>query len=126
MIFKWFSAVFFSMAERKVELEINADKIVVAVSKNLESVKREAQTLLKKAKERKTKFVKICKDEQLNFAYNSAVNSLNGLLVNNRIFAGLPWFFQFWTRDEAIAVGALIKQKRYDEAKKILFKENLF
>ncbi len=41
-------------------------------------------------------------------AYNAALNSLNGLLVEiggaKGIFAGLPWFFQIWARDELLSL----------------------
>lgn len=46
----------------------------------------------------------------------------NNLLFNQGIFAGLPWFFQFWVRDEAICLKSF-----YDidpqKAKSFLFKE---
>lgn len=59
-------------------------------------------------------------------AYTAALNSLNYLHntldSTSGIFAGYPWFYQFWTRDEAISVGALISQGYYSEAKSILFR----
>lgn len=36
-------------------------------------------------------------------AYMCALNSLDCLKVKNHICAGLPWFFQFWSRDELIS-----------------------
>ncbi|HLP79302.1 MAG TPA: hypothetical protein VK158_01585, partial [Acidobacteriota bacterium] len=36
------------------------------------------------------------------------------------LFAGLPWFGQFWTRDEAIAIGALIEMEQYPLAVQML------
>ena len=46
-------------------------------------------------------------------AYNASLNSLNSLLVNIDgkvgLFAGLPWFFQIWTRDEMVSLKALSK-----------------
>lgn len=48
----------------------------------------------------------------------SAKVGLKNLTTNkNRIYAGLPWFFQFWQRDEAISLGGLKiidKQKAED------------
>ncbi len=61
---------------------------------------------------------------------NTAVNSLNlnfhtipikhTQLTN--LFAGWPWFFQFWTRDTLISVGSLILLEKYDVVKNILNK----
>jgi glycogen debranching enzyme len=38
------------------------------------------------------------------------------------LYAGLPWFFQWWSRDEAISVIALILVERLDLAKDILLR----
>ena len=64
---------------------------------------------------------------EVSLAYKNCINSLDGLLTeagtqNKGIFAGLPWFFQFWTRDENIALIGLIKEERFAEAKAILFR----
>jgi hypothetical protein len=40
-----------------------------------------------------------------------------------RLIAGYPWFYQVYTRDEAISVGALIVARAYEDAKQILFAE---
>lgn len=56
---------------------------------------------------KKLKFPKIS-DEEIKMAYLCAQNSIYTLLVENNskngAYAGLPWFFQFWTRDEAISL----------------------
>lgn len=59
-----------------------------------------------------------------------AGSALNNLIVNLKlkkedvkgIFAGYPWFYQFWGRDEAIAVIGLISEQKYDDAKEILMR----
>lgn len=65
------------------------------------------------------------KDEEL-VAYKNAVCSFDSLIseVNGfkGIYAGLPWFFHFWARDEAISTIALIKEGEFTLAKKILFR----
>ncbi len=38
------------------------------------------------------------------------------------IFAGLPWFYQYWSRDELISVIGLIEAGKYFEAKEILLR----
>jgi glycogen debranching enzyme len=38
------------------------------------------------------------------------------------IFAGYPWFFQVWGRDECISLVGLFSQKKFDVAKKIILR----
>ncbi|MFH1409192.1 MAG: amylo-alpha-1,6-glucosidase [Nanoarchaeota archaeon] len=61
---------------------------------------------------------------KLSIAYAAAVAQLDGLIQdidgNKGIFAGLPWFSQYWVRDEAISLGALIKEQRGHEALHLL------
>ena len=48
--------------------------------------------------------------DEIKLAYVSSLNSLNNLSVKNNnpgILAGLPWFFQFWSRDESISLKAM-------------------
>ncbi|MBN1502959.1 hypothetical protein JW930_05435 [Candidatus Woesearchaeota archaeon] len=63
--------------------------------------------------------------EDILLSYASALKNLDNLTVNIDdqwgLYGGLPWFFQFWTRDIAVAGGALIKRKRFYLAKKLLF-----
>ncbi|MFH1713407.1 MAG: amylo-alpha-1,6-glucosidase [Candidatus Jacksonbacteria bacterium] len=46
-------------------------------------------------------------NKQVNIAYLCAKNALRSLIVTGGIYAGLPWFFQFWRRDEAVCLKAL-------------------
>jgi len=63
-----------------------------------------------------------------SFALGCAAHSLNGLRTiigkgNNKgegVFAGLPWFFQFWSRDELISLKAFMLQGKFGFAKKRL------
>lgn len=56
--------------------------------------------------------------------------ALNNLLVSFKhkgknmsgIFAGYPWFYQFWGRDEAISLIGLIKNKKHEHTKEILMR----
>ncbi len=51
--------------------------------------------------------------KEIKIAYVSAANSLSNLAVeekdNHGLFAGLPWFFQFWPRDALISLKSLSK-----------------
>lgn len=63
----------------------------------------------------KLKFPKIS-DEEIKMAYLCAQNSIYTMLVETNskkgAYAGLPWFFQFWTRDEAISLLEIYKLNR--------------
>lgn len=56
---------------------------------------------------KKLHFTKIS-DEEIKMAYLCAQNSIYTMLVETNkkcgAYAGLPWFFQFWTRDEAVSL----------------------
>ncbi len=52
----------------------------------------------------------------------SGLEDKNDLAVNQGIFAGLPWFFQFWVRDEAICLKSFSNINQ-EKAKKFLFQE---
>ncbi|MBW2990628.1 hypothetical protein KY348_02895 [Candidatus Woesearchaeota archaeon] len=64
-----------------------------------------------------------------NLALNTALKALDDLLVSAEteersvgVFAGLPWFYQFWARDELISLKALMLKDKYYLIKNILFK----
>ncbi|MEE9525178.1 MAG: amylo-alpha-1,6-glucosidase [Candidatus Woesearchaeota archaeon] len=69
---------------------------------------------------------KLTRNPEIRIAKKCCINSLNKLLVNlknNRgLFAGLPWFFQFWSRDEIISLKALMLNHQHREVKEILLK----
>ncbi len=63
------------------------------------------------------------KGTEEDVAYQCALNAIDSMKVNELgISAGLPWFYQFWARDELISLKALINMGQYDFAKKIIFK----
>ena len=64
-----------------------------------------------------------------NLVFNIAMKALDDLLVSLDakersvgIFAGMPWFYQLWARDELISLKALMMQEKYYLVKSILFK----
>lgn len=65
---------------------------------------------------------KICNHKDINV--NTVFNALESLrTVTNEgegVFAGLPWFYQFWSRDELISLKAFMLQGEYDFVKKKL------
>jgi predicted glycogen debranching enzyme len=66
-------------------------------------------------------------DTETALAYKCALKSLDDLTVKikgkNGIYAGLWWFFQWWTRDEAQSIKALLLEEKYQEAEDILMRE---
>jgi len=61
-------------------------------------------------------------------AYAAAQSAIDALTVSftlqnkpvTGIYAGLPWFYQFWSRDESISLHALTLQERYLFVKDVL------
>ncbi len=94
---------------------------VLSVFKSKERLKKEAR---KEAIEKTTAPEKV-RDAEIRMAYLCARASLDGLLQNRAgnwgICAGLPWFFRFWSRDEAISLKSLWR-RRPKEAKTVIFK----
>lgn len=60
----------------------------------------------------------------------TAEHAINNLFITTKnngkeqhaIFAGLPWFYQVWSRDELISMTGLLEQKRYTESKEIIMR----
>ena len=96
-----------------------------AIAEN-DKVKNEYEKLLDGQK-RHYYAINAPKDDLIQMAYTSSYNALNDLVVTidnkDGIFAGYHWFFQVWTRDEAISLKALIIEKKYDLAKTIIFRQ---
>ena len=115
-------------------LSIKAKKIVFAffpakkqaieeaeyVFKNLERLKEHQKIYVSNINGKKPR------DMERKMAKKCAISSLNKLVVNLKntrgIFAGLPWFFQFWSRDELISLKALLLNSQEREVKDILLK----
>jgi hypothetical protein len=51
-------------------------------------------------------------------SFDTLITSVSG----EGIYAGLPWFYQYWARDELISVGGLFALDRYEQALPILQK----
>jgi len=78
---------------------------------NLEKLKCKQEMDIRKIINRNNGVLGKIKNNETKIAYICALISLNNMAVNingiDGIFAGLPWFFQFWERDEAITLKAL-------------------
>ncbi len=58
------------------------------------------------------------------FGYINAIHAIDGLMIKNKdidgLWAGLPWFFQYWSRDELISIKALILEGKKEFVKGVL------
>ncbi len=93
--------------------------------KEAKYVWRNRKSLKKRKEKHITKLIhrKQIGDDETAVAYQCSLNAIDSLKVNDEgISAGLPWFFQFWARDELISLKALMDMGQYAFAKKILFK----
>lgn len=111
-------------------LKLKGKRIVFSVGKNKENAVKENDFVLRNLEKLKKKQkdyyknlfsgVKI-KEKGIQEKYKNAVAALDSLAcrIDNvlGVYAGLPWFFQFWSRDELVSVKSLARQKT---AKKIL------
>jgi len=101
-------------------VRLSGQKFVFSISQDKNKAVKEAQTVFNKTvilknleREKINNFpdIKKIKDKEIKMAYLCARNSLASLAVlkDNHlgIYAGLPWFFQYWPRDEAISLKAL-------------------
>ncbi|PCJ18618.1 MAG: hypothetical protein COB02_10800 [Candidatus Cloacimonadota bacterium] len=71
-------------------------------------------------------FGKKLSSDLYNQAFLSAQISLKSLCTNineGGVYAGLPWFFHWWSRDESISLGAFLELKNYSFVKKVLLRQ---
>jgi hypothetical protein len=94
--------------------KIKSKKIIFFVSRNKEEALEKSKEFFKntekykKEKEKRVeKIFKKIKDKKVSLAYNSCRVLLDNLATDKGLFAGLPWFFQYWSRDELISLKGL-------------------
>jgi len=120
-------------AERHVfkGLKIRSSKLFIAASERKEDAVRLCRNLtynFTKFKNVQKEYAKVSvkdiTDTKLSLAAKCASDALSDLVVNEssnaHLYAGLPWFFQYWSRDTFISLKALIIDKEYSLVKKIL------
>jgi glycogen debranching enzyme len=104
---------------------VNAKKLIITCSIHKKKAMQE-NNALEKVKNTSLKQFKNVQDKKVSLAASSVHYALHQLLYETKqytgIFAGFPWFFQFWARDEAISLGAFIQDKHYKLAKHILWR----
>lgn len=109
---------------------ITAKTLVISAADSAEAALKEANAVFKSVdrlkKEAKAHYDTLCKSspkqssgkEETAMAANSATVALNKLKTRSGMYAGLPWFFQEWSRDELVSCIAFPAAER----KKIILK----
>ncbi|NOZ62469.1 MAG: hypothetical protein GXO74_12400 [Calditrichaeota bacterium] len=106
---------------------------VKSAGRRWKNLKNNIPNLLKKQRLRLRRMVNKCyfqtNDSDLNLSFYRALISLDQLIIHRTegqketvgIFAGLPWFNNYWGRDTFISLpGAALVTGRFSEAKQIL------
>jgi glycogen debranching enzyme len=110
--------------------EIESDRIVISFSSDMAKAVAEAQFISgnidKLKKKQSEEILDICsdksKDSEIDMAYNCAKISLYNLAIDEfGIYAGLPWFFQFWARDELMCLKAVKNISQIQQIKERIF-----
>ena len=114
-------------------LDITTTKLAITFGDHLKEVENKAAYLLKKhhrISNEESYSPNNVFNKEVSFAYDYAVRQLEGVLIQSHIgkkntpafMAGLPWFFQVWSRDDCISAGALQKLGMYHVEKDLLWK----
>mgnify|MGYP006272932413 CR=1 FL=1 len=106
-------------------IELNCKKVIFSFSKKKKEAIKEAESLMKNIRANKPKIKgKIVLEDETNFAYLGAQNSINQLVQTidktKGIYAGIWWFVQYWTRDTGVSLKSLILKKEDSLVKEIL------
>ncbi len=115
----------FSFSDKKEKAIEKISKVLNNREKIDDAHKRFTDYVLK----RKEKIASVS-GEDTAFAYAGCINALKSLNVDidisskkiTGIWAGLPWFFQFWSRDELVSCKALMLEEKYSDVKDIILR----
>lgn len=104
-----------------ISLKGNKFSICSSLSKK-EAIKKSKKAFYKKIKLEKLNPLYKTSDIKIDYAYNLSLKSLNSFKLEKflGVYAGLPWFFQFWTRDTAFSIKSLYYQDKIFTKKLIL------
>lgn len=118
-------------------VRLRGKKLVIAFGSSLEKARAEAEqaerrlgVLIERQKQRAEMLLDRAMlevpDSFLSRAYTHSIMALDSMRarLSNQVglYAGLPWFFQFWTRDESISIRALILIGKLRLAENILLR----
>ncbi|HVY01701.1 MAG TPA: amylo-alpha-1,6-glucosidase [Candidatus Nanoarchaeia archaeon] len=112
-----------SLTSKKIGFGFSLDKSK-AIALAYEAYKKSTSLNFSPKEIPKNNKVKI-KDSRIEYCYELSRRALSSLEVNTKnsgIYAGLPWFHQFWTRDTALSAKAFLSINEIDFVKEILLK----
>ncbi len=106
-------------------LKIRTKSMLIAYGKTKEDALSELEKLKAyKFKQRNRRHHDTSRNPSEDNAFACAKVSLEKSKVLHagltRLYAGYPWFFQFWSRDENISLGAFIRMHKFDLVKDVL------
>jgi hypothetical protein len=109
-------------------LKLKADKFLITAYIDLKKAEKESSDIFSSYSKLLETDIKLIESFSfptkvplsIGFAYLSCWNSMKGLVYDKSMFAGFPWFFQFWCRDSAISSKALIDSGDYSKAQTVL------
>lgn len=120
-----FSALKIKLSQLILSFSFNKEKAIKEndfILSKLYKLKHKQKTAIMNIVNKNKRILGKIKDREAKLAYICALNSLNNLVVNINgnvgVYAGLPWLFQFWARDEAISLESI----KYFEKKEIIRK----
>lgn len=117
-------------------IELEGSKFIFTVSENKKKAIKECKYIYKNSNKLKKnqaenfnsmiikdKILNNIKDKEIKFSYIAAKSSLDQLsIIDNkyyRMLAGLPWFFQAWSRDELISLKAFMINRSNQDKKNL-------
>lgn len=121
----------------KVKID-NSKRLVISCGDNLQKVKYEAENVFlhldEKLEINKKQIILHIKeskiqipDKEIDSAYMNSLNAINNLCCTieskRGTYAGLWWFFQWWSRDEAISSKSLMILEQYMYVKEMLMRQ---
>jgi len=110
----------FSFSTERGKAETEARYVLKNLGRIMEKQHRHAVSLLHEAHSP-------IHDEERKSAYDSSVVALDSMSAciegTEGIYAGLPWFFQIWTRDEAISLRAMMLTGGLKKTESILIRQ---
>jgi len=109
-------------------LQVMTGRLIVAVADTKEKARDDALHIAENRERLMEQHQKLCEkrmgfvhtDKDVEMAFNASLHALAQLSTQEGIMAGLPWFFQYWTRDMALALGGDVVAGNIHKAKTFL------
>ncbi|MEM4710971.1 MAG: amylo-alpha-1,6-glucosidase [Candidatus Woesearchaeota archaeon] len=93
--------------------KLDVIKKALYLKKNLNSIKRSFLSIEKKLVDKKSAL-----PSNVFLAYSNSLHVLNNLILKSTtkgIWAGIPWFYQYWSRDELVSLNSIINEDYFEK-----------